>query len=138
MRKSLSTSENTFIFLLVLIISINVSWIITQELKYVRLSNNGLNYTGYLLNRSVLIPALYVVLFNLIYKSKSIAAALLFAFVFAGAELCLNGLARNYHIWTYAQWSYVYDAIFIGLTQIAVFLLHRLFRSSFRPEVKHS
>jgi hypothetical protein len=86
----------------------------------------------------VLIPVLYVILFNLIYKSKSVAAGLLFAFVFAVAELCLNGLARNYHIWTYTQWSYVYDAIFIVLIQIAVFFLHRLFRSSFRPEVKHT
>lgn len=65
-KKKLSIIENTFVFLIILILSINFSWIVIEEWKLISLSKKGFEYTGYLLNRSVILPMLILIQINLL------------------------------------------------------------------------
>ncbi|HYK73133.1 MAG TPA: hypothetical protein VEV44_08430, partial [Pseudoneobacillus sp.] len=65
-KKRLSIVENTLVFLIILILSINFSWIVNEELKLVTISKKGLDYTAFLLNRSIIIPIMIVIHVNLL------------------------------------------------------------------------
>lgn len=69
-RKKLTIVENTLVFLIILIVSINFSWIIIDEMKLITLTKNGFDYTGYLLNRSIIIPILLLIQLNLLGFSQ--------------------------------------------------------------------
>ena len=138
MKRSLSVVENTFIYLVVLIVEINFSWIVSEELKDIWVTNNGLKYTAYLVFRSVLMPTLYVILFNFIYQTKSMSLALFAAAASVAVMLALNGLARFYDIERYTNWSLMYDAIYFILLEAAVFGLHRVLRRIRHAEARRS
>jgi hypothetical protein len=128
MVKSLSPIENTFIFLVVLILYINVAWIVIDELKYIRVAADGLNYTAYLIYRTLLVPTIFVILFNVFYRRRSIEYGLLAAVLCIGAVLALNGLARGYGILAYKRWNIIYDGVLLVFLQIGMFYVHRMFR----------
>lgn len=44
MPKKLTFVENTLVYLVILIVSINFSWIVIEELKLMSLTKNGFNY----------------------------------------------------------------------------------------------
>src|SRR4051812_32967080 len=77
MKKRLTFVENSFVFLLMLIISINFSWIISAELKLVILSKEPLDYTAFMINRSIGIPFIIVVTINFMKSVNSIGKSLI-------------------------------------------------------------
>ncbi|WP_026702751.1 hypothetical protein [Salibacterium aidingense] len=56
MEKTLSLTENTFVFMIILVININWDWIVYEEMDRVNITEDGLNYTAFLLFRSIIIP----------------------------------------------------------------------------------
>lgn len=135
--KSLSALENTILYLIMLIISINITWIIIEEYHFIHLTSEGLNYAAYMIHRSILTPMIYVILLNLIFGSTS-TAAVWFAVAGVGVMLGLNGLARFYRIWDYIKWDSMYDAVYIVLLLIASVYALKLFRKRAYAEVKHT
>jgi hypothetical protein len=128
MDKGLSILENGFVYLIILTIGINTSWIVAEELKLMELTKNGLLYAGYILYRSIVIPMIYVIMFNAIYKAKSTSITLVSMGVVLGIILGMNGLLRFYDIWNYKQWNIFYDIIQIILMQAVSFALLKLYR----------
>ncbi|MEH7373973.1 hypothetical protein [Neobacillus drentensis] len=121
-KKKLSFAENTLIFLVILIVSINFSWIVIEELKLIKRTQESLEYMAYLLNRSVITPFLILIQVNLLLRSKTmmmkITLMVFGVFLLTG----VSSLSNFYDIIEYKHWHYWYDGIyFFILNGIAIF-----------------
>jgi hypothetical protein len=138
MNKSLSILENGFVYLIILTIGINISWVVSEELKLVVLTKDGLLYAGFILYRSILIPMIYAIMFNAIYKAKSTSTTLVSMGVVLVIILALNGVLRFYDVWSYKNWNIFYDILQIVLMQAIGFATLKLYRRAIYSEVKVS
>ncbi|RIX60090.1 hypothetical protein D3P08_00410 [Paenibacillus nanensis] len=130
MYKKLSVLENTFVYLVVLTLGINIAWIVAEELKLISITKDGLLFTGYVLHRSVLIPFIYVILMNLVFRFQSVAGRLLCAGGALVLLLALDGVMLAYEVIRYLKWNLWLEAIEIVALQLATYLLLRLYRKA--------
>lgn len=127
MPKSLSFMQNSFVFLVILIISMNWSWIIYQELTFIRLSSDAINFTSFLINRSIAVPCIIAITVNLIHLSKSLVQSLLFTLA-STIFLSLSALGGIYFkVTEYVHWHFVYDVFYFLLLNIVGYILFKLF-----------
>ncbi|WP_207952264.1 hypothetical protein [Paenibacillus turpanensis] len=123
MKKSLTFLENTIVYLVILIISVNWSWIIYEQLKFVKLTRDPLPYTAFLINRSIAIPLIIVITLNFVMAENSRKKTMLYA---AGSVTILTLLVvmGNYFgITTLINWNLAFDVMyFIGLHLIAYYV----------------
>lgn len=134
MRKSLSIVENTFIYLLVLIINVNATWIINEELKLVDVTEETAPYIGFLLERSLIIPLLYVIIFNYFYRKITPRAIILTGFIFLIFTLLFRKFSNMLNIYHYKHWNLFYEALYILGVLFIIFVLHKGFRNLMRRE----
>ncbi|WP_274361752.1 hypothetical protein [Paenibacillus thermotolerans] len=134
MRKSLTIIENAFIFLTVLILSINFSWIVIEELHRVEESRRGIDYTALLISRSILIPMLLVIALNAIYLAKKNGGAWLAALAAVVLIAGVNVLGLLLGIMKYVRWNLLYDIVYAAAMLGAAYGLHKLYRRSMRGE----
>ncbi|HZG84316.1 hypothetical protein [Paenibacillus sp.] len=138
MDKGLSFIENVFLYLVILTIGIHVSWVIAEEFKLVEITRDGLSYTGYLLYRTVAFPIFFVILINIIFKSKKIAVALITAGLGIAVILSLHGVLLFYRILEYKRWNLFYEAIHIALLFAVGYGLLKAYRKLVYREVNAS
>ena len=134
MKKSLSYIENSFVYLLVLIISINFSWIISAELKLVTLSTHPLDYTAFMIHRSIGIPFILVVTLNFIKGVNSVGKSFLIAICSILILVILVKLGTNFEITNRAKWNIMYDFIYFALLQLIAFYSLKFFQKSKQSE----
>jgi hypothetical protein len=138
MPKKLTFVENTLVYLVILIVSINFSWIVIEELKLMSLTKKGFNYSAYLLERSIIIPIFILIQLNLLQWSKTFMKKL---FVIISSVIVLvifSFLSNSFHNIAYRNWNYAYDAIYyLFLNLIAIVSYHMFVRVS-RNEVNYS
>lgn len=122
MPKNLSFMQNSFVFLLTLIISMNWSWIIYEELKLIKLSTNPMDYTSFLINRSIAVPLIVVITMNLLKKSKSFNRFILVLFSSTSflSLLALGGI--YFRVTKYMNWNFAFDFIYFLLLNIVAYL----------------
>ncbi|MYL69274.1 hypothetical protein GLW00_00335 [Halobacillus litoralis] len=136
--KRLTIIENSFIFLATSVISINWTWIINEELKYVKITEDPANYAGFLIFRSIIIPTLLMVQLNLYDHSSS---AMKKGVIFTVSVVCLlllTILSRVLDISTYKEWSLGFDAIYYVFLHFFSIGVWKLIRKTTHNEVKHS
>lgn len=114
-NKKLTFIENTFVYLFTLIININFTWIVYEELKLAEISDRALNYTAFLIHRSITLPLVIVIAINLYrtantfgFKVVKMALSVLFL-VFAIA------IARYFDILEYKNWSILSEIVYLLL-----------------------
>lgn len=134
MRKSLSIVENTFVYLLVLIININATWIINEELKLIDVTEETASYVGFLLERSLIIPILFVITFNYFYRNITPRAIMITGFILLIFTLLLGKFSNMLNIYHYRQWNLFYEALYILGLLLIIFVLHKGFRRLMRKE----
>jgi hypothetical protein len=137
MAKSLTVLENALIFLVVMTISINVSWILIDELHYIQAAQNGLKYAAYLICRSMLVPLVFVIATNYMYRFESAAAKWLTVAIWAIVVLGIHAIEQWFRILQYRQWNYAYDAIYVLLLEAIAYYVLKLFRKWTYAEVGH-
>jgi hypothetical protein len=137
-QKRLSIVENTMIFLIIFSVNIHFSWIIIEELRLIKLSNKGFNYTAFLLNRSVIIPFIMVILINLLQWSKTIISKCLLIFYSVVLLLCFSNLSSFFDIIDFKKWNYGFEAIYFLLLALVAISATKLFRRFSRNEVNLS
>ncbi|MFD2925138.1 hypothetical protein [Halobacillus naozhouensis] len=131
--KKLTLIENTFIFMLILVISINWSWIIYEGFKFIKITKEPMNYTGFLFFRSVTIPMLLVLQLNLIHRSKMFGSTAVITVLSVATLLLLDGLSIFFGITTYQKWNIFYDFLyFTGLHIVTYFFLWLFRKISYR------
>ncbi|WP_438446991.1 hypothetical protein [Gorillibacterium sp. sgz5001074] len=121
MRKSLSFLENTVILLMAMILSVNVSWILVEELQWIHLSQDPLQYTAYLLHRSVLQPMIYTIWLNALYRGGTHAGAVLATLGCSAVILGLNFTGVYYQIYSFVRWNFWYDVLYAGISLLLLF-----------------
>lgn len=124
LRKKLNLIENTLLFLFILLISINFSWIIIDELKLISITQKGLPYTAYLFNRSIIIPTLILLILNLIHRSENTKKKLIVVFSGTFIYLCISFLSNRIEVTQLQRWSLLYEGLyFLFLTGISFLAL---------------
>ncbi|CAM3766107.1 hypothetical protein GCM10009865_06860 [Aeromicrobium ponti] len=114
-NKKLTFIENTFVYLFTLVININFTWIVYEELKLAEISDRALDYTAFLIHRSITLPLVIVIAINLYRNantlgSKVVRTALSVLFlVFAVA------IARYFDILEYKNWSILSEIVYLLL-----------------------
>ncbi|WP_255286483.1 MULTISPECIES: hypothetical protein [unclassified Bacillus (in: firmicutes)] len=134
MKKRLSFIENSFVYLLILIISINFSWIISAELRLVTLSMHPLDYTAFMIHRSIGIPFIHVVTLNLIKGVNSIGKSLLIAVCSIVILVMLVKLGAVLDITHRVKWNIINDFIYFAFLQLIAFYSLKFFRKSNQSE----
>ncbi|WP_429311372.1 hypothetical protein [Paenibacillus mucilaginosus] len=128
MKKQLTLAENTVVLLLIMVISINWSWIIFEELKLVVISQEPVNYTAFLIHRSITVPLIVVIAINLVKRTSTIYRALLtiglsvllqFVFVLIGRFF---GISRSVH------WNLTYDLVYFAVLQVIAHYFLKYYR----------
>ena len=130
MNKKLSVLENTFVYLVVLTVGINIAWIIAEELKLTSITKDAVLYAGFILYRSILIPLIYVIAMNAIFRARSVAARFLYGGGTLILLLALDGVMLAYEMIDYLKWSYWQEVVEIALLLTVTYLLLRLYRKA--------
>ncbi|MGP4108660.1 hypothetical protein [Virgibacillus sp. L01] len=138
MQKELTLVESTFVFLIVLVVSINFSWIIMEELKLIKLTEKGLPYTAFLLNRSIIIPILILMQLNFLVKSEShlMKTAILFSSVLA--LVGVSFLSSSLNITEFTKWNLGYEAIYYLCLNLIGMIALKIMKSIPMNAVNHS
>jgi hypothetical protein len=117
-NKKLTFIENTFVYLFTLVLNINVTWIVYEELKLAEISDRALDYTAFLIHRSITLPLVIVIAINLYrtantFGSKVAKTALSVLFlVFSIA------IARYFDILEYKTWTILYEIIYLSILHL--------------------
>lgn len=136
-NKKIHLVESTFVFLIILIVSINFSWIIIDELFLIKVSKKMLPYLAYLLNRSIIIPILILIHLNLIIISKSPIMKYILWFSSVWIFIVISFLASNLDIIEFRKWTYWYEAIYYFCLNIIAFLAYKFIHNISRNVVRH-
>lgn len=123
-RKTLSIIENTVIFLVILVISINFSWIIIDEYQLITVSQKALPYLAFLLNRSIVIPILMLLLVNLVLRSKDSKQKIIIGILCEFLLLMISFLSTLLGVTEFKRWNFLYEGLyFLFIIFIAFFIL---------------
>ncbi|WP_078382454.1 hypothetical protein [Sutcliffiella halmapala] len=134
-EKKGSLVENTFVFLIILIVNINFTWVIAEEMNFIVLTKEGINYTGYILNRSMLIPILLVIQLNLIQGTKSMIQKISIILISVCFLLVLSILSIQLDMTEYTNWNHLNDAIYYFTLHLVAIFTYRLFKKISPSEV---
>jgi hypothetical protein len=138
MQKRLSMVENTFVFLILLIVIINVSWITIEELKLIIRTNSSINYTAYLLNRSVIMPMVLITQLNMLQRCQTITMKVLNIVSTVIIMLGLRVLSNYFNIEKYTKWSYGYDFVYFVLLLLIAYFSYKAIRKASQNVVKYT
>ncbi|MFC7062081.1 hypothetical protein [Halobacillus seohaensis] len=137
-KETLSITENTFVFLIILIININWSWIMYEELKLVKVTESPIDYTAFLLFRSIIIPMVIVVQLNLIERTKIFAKKFLVSIGSLSLLLLLTAANVFLDITSWVNWNLAYDALYFVVLHIIAVYLTKFYRKTSSSEVNYS
>lgn len=136
MPKRLSFIQNTFIYLITMIISLNWYWVIYQELKLIKLSENPVDYTSFLINRSIAVPLLVVITVNMLKTYKSMGYSILILTLSASILSLLAFGGIYFNITEYIHWNYAFDFLYFLFLNIIGYLFLNLVKFLQYKEVK--
>ncbi|WP_026568488.1 hypothetical protein [Bacillus sp. UNC41MFS5] len=136
-KKKLTLAENTLVFLVVLIVSINFSWIVIEELRLIKLTKSTLEYTGFLLNRSVITPFLVLIQLNLLLWSKTMMMKITIIVAVVILLIGVSSLSNFYDIIDYKHWNYWYDGIYFFILNLIAIFSYKLYARVSRNVVSY-
>ncbi|WP_335871993.1 hypothetical protein [Bacillus sp. 2205SS5-2] len=120
MKNKLSFLEYTFIYLVVLIVNINFSWIIGEEFKWIKSTKEPIVFVALLFHRILLLPLIILISINLMKGFNRTLLKFIVAGGFIFFLVVTSGLVVHMHLVTYENWTYLYDCLyFVSLLFIA-------------------
>jgi hypothetical protein len=128
MKKTLTSAENAFVYLLLLMFSVNWYWILYEELKWVEVSREPLNYTAFLISRSVSVPLLAVIALNGVKAADSRAVALVWPIASTALLTGLTLLGEYLQTTTMHRWHIGYDVLFFLILHLVAYYGLKFFR----------
>ena len=120
MNKKLTFIENTFVYLVALVIHINFTWIVYEELNMAKISQHILDNSAFLIHRSITIPLTVAITLNL-YRTAHSFGSKLFKTALSVLFLILAVvIALYFDIVEYKKWNIGYEIIYLFLLHLAV------------------
>ena len=132
-KKSLSIVENIILYLLILIVHINWSWLIYEEFLLLKFSHDPTKFVAMLINRSVITPFFILFCFNIISADSSIIKKtiyFLFTSLILTAFVQISILFKSVYL---ISWNLGYDFIYFLCLLIFCQFFH-LFYSNYVME----
>ncbi|MBL0387837.1 hypothetical protein JJB07_14445 [Tumebacillus sp. ITR2] len=132
--KALNRREGAFLFMCILSVNISVSWIVGYEMGKIAFAKQPVEYLGYLLHRSVLVPLLPTMCVNflLLYRRFWVRASFLIGYglVMWGIEaMCLY-----FNSFTFPHWNMAESLVTYYLYLLLGWLLLKGYRRAFSKQ----
>ncbi|MGA5689688.1 hypothetical protein [Cytobacillus pseudoceanisediminis] len=122
MNKKLTFIENTFVYLVALVININFTWIVYEELNMAKISQQILDNSAFLIHRSITLPLTVAITLNLFRTAPSFGSKIFKTILSVLFLVLAVVIARYFDIVDYRKWNIGYEIIYL-------FLLHLLVQS---------
>lgn len=137
-KKNLSLYENTTLLLILLVVNIHWSWFVYEEYKLIKLSEKPMDYTAFILNRSIIIPLIALIYLNFVTFNTTIKKFIYLTLLFSFFLLISTIFALETNVITYKKWFIGYDYLYyLGFTSFAYFL-HSLYQRVIKKEVTYT
>ncbi|MCZ8519635.1 hypothetical protein [Paenibacillus caseinilyticus] len=119
-----------------MIISVNGSWILFEEMKWLQVSQQPIDYTSFLIHRSISIPLLVVIAINLLRRTKSLWTSLLIVFVSVTLLVAFGMMGRFFHITKIVHWNAIFDALYFVMLHLIAYYAFKFFHRIHQSEAK--
>ncbi|MFE4522301.1 hypothetical protein ACFRCQ_09100 [Cytobacillus firmus] len=127
MNKKLTFIENTFVYLSAMVIHINYTWIVYEELNVAHISQQILNNSAFLIHRSITLPITLAITLNLIRTGDSLGSKFIKVAVSVAFLVAAVMIARYFGIVDYKKWNIGYEIIYLFLLHLVVQFLLKYF-----------
>ncbi|MGM0775818.1 MAG: hypothetical protein ACQEXE_04350 [Bacillota bacterium] len=127
MNKKLTFIENTFVYLSAMVIHINYTWIVYEELNVAHISQQILNNSAFLIHRSITLPITLAITLNLIRTGDSLGSKFIKVAVSVAFLVSAVMIARYFGIVDYKKWNIGYEIIYLFLLHLVVQFLLKYF-----------
>ncbi|WP_394578963.1 hypothetical protein [Cytobacillus firmus] len=127
MNKKLTFIENTFVYLSAMVININYTWIVYEELNMADISQQILNNSSFLIHRSITLPITLAITLNLIRTVDSLGSKFIKVAVSVAFLVSAVMIARYFGILDYKKWNIGYEIIYLFLLHLVVQFLLKYF-----------
>ncbi|MBG9447170.1 hypothetical protein LG298_16460 [Cytobacillus firmus] len=127
MNKKLTFIENTFVYLSAMVININYTWIVYEELNMADISQQILNNSAFLIHRSITLPITLAITLNLIRTGDSLGSKFIKVAVSIAFLVSAVMIARYFGIVDYKKWNIGYEIIYLFLLHLVVQFLLKYF-----------
>lgn len=127
LNKKLTFIENTFVYLSAMVIHINYTWIVYEELNVAHISQQILNNSAFLIHRSITLPITLAITLNLIRTGDSLGSKFIKVAVSVAFLVSAVMIARYFGIVDYKKWNIGYEIIYLFLLHLVVQFLLKYF-----------
>ncbi|MCS0671759.1 hypothetical protein [Cytobacillus firmus] len=127
MNKKLTFIENTFVYLVALVININFTWIVYEELNMAKISQQILDNSAFLIHRSITLPLTVAITLNLFRTAPSFGSKVFKTILSVLFLVLAVVIARYFDIVDYRKWNIGYEIIYLFLLHLVVQSLLKYF-----------
>jgi hypothetical protein len=127
MNKKLTFIENTFVYLVALVININFTWIVYEELNMAKISQQILDNSAFLIHRSITLPLTVAITLNLFRTAPSFGSKIFKTILSVLFLVLAVVIALYFDIVDYRKWNIGYEIIYLFLLHLVVQSLLKYF-----------
>ncbi|TRZ38609.1 hypothetical protein CEQ21_24840 [Niallia circulans] len=128
-KKKFSVVENTVLFLCVLIVNLNWTWLIYEELGFITYSHDTWDFVAYLIKRSIIIPLFVLISLNFGKSDASLLKKFMHIIVSTLVILGLTSISHMLKVTTVKDWSILYDLLYYIALHIFGLLIHKWYQT---------
>ncbi|MGQ7887495.1 hypothetical protein [Paenibacillus sp. WC2504] len=129
--RKLKKKEEFFLFMIILNVIIDATWIMTEEMKLIVISQKIPEYIAFLLYRSVTIPFVVLFFLRLLLAYRTPFSKVLVGSGYVILLLLLESLLLHYKIITYINWFLSYSSICYIILMVIAYVMLAWYRHTF-------
>ncbi|MEH7419246.1 hypothetical protein V7266_28875 [Neobacillus drentensis] len=137
MKKPYSKWENSALLFCLFIVNVNWSWITVDELKFMTYSKDPLDFSAYIINRSIIIPMLGMIGINRISRSKTVLKKVVGMFISCIVLVLIKIVLLRLGAISFHKWNLVYDFVYYLLLHFLGYFVINCYRSFVLKGVKN-
>ncbi|PFN98685.1 hypothetical protein COJ85_20120 [Bacillus sp. AFS076308] len=137
MKKPYSKWENSALLFCLFIVNVNWSWITVDELKFITYSKDPLDFSAYIINRSIIIPMLVMIGINRISRSKTVLMKVVGMFISSFVLILIKIVLLRLGAISFHRWNLFYDYVYFLLLHALGYLVLHCYHSFVLKGVKN-
>lgn len=137
MKKQFSKLENSALLFCIFILNVNWSWIIYDELKFITYSKLPLNYTAYVIHRSLIIPILVVIGINSIPRNTTMTKKVMGILISSFVLILIKMVLLRFNVVNFEKWNFIFDYLYYVLLHSLGYFVLQCYHSFVLKGVKN-
>jgi hypothetical protein len=122
--------ESVVLLSVVLVLNISATWILVEEMKWLKRTDNVPEYLAFLLYRSVIIPFIVLLFLSLLLAFRTPAAKLPVVCGYGAALFCMERLMYVYKIYSYSNAMLGFLMLYYVLLLAVAYALQKWYRKA--------